>query len=157
MVLEMEVSVRYPNLTNQTNYNPLACYYSGSYTKFTFFMIVLTLSLMGNVLVVVVFIRNKTLRTSVNYFIANMAVSDVFIPFTYLLPFVTGITYKDNRWLFDGVVGSSLCKATYYIWHVSRFVSLFSMIFGATDRFQAILFPLRPALITEARDRKSVV
>ena len=44
------------------------------------FVVLFLTSVIGNFLVVVVFYRNKTLRTPVHYLIVNMAVSNLIIP-----------------------------------------------------------------------------
>ena len=65
--------------------------------------LVLFLSLMGNLLVVAVFYRNKTLRTPVHYFIVNMAISDLIIP-VVVLPLVIAKEHNDSLWMLDEVI-----------------------------------------------------
>lgn len=141
------------NLTNQTSHNTLACFYSSQRYVIIFIALIigLMISLTGNMLVVTIFTRDKTLRTSVNYFIVNIAISDVLISMTCLAPIVSRILYKDNRWFADGILGSILCKFTFYFLQVSRFVSMFSMMVIAAERYRAVLFPYRCDLISEKR------
>ena len=42
--------------------------------------LIMSLALVGNLLVILVFKRNLTTRTNTNYFIVNMAVSDLLFP-----------------------------------------------------------------------------
>ena len=149
--IKMNDTSHYSNLTN-----PFECSYPVDYPRFIGLMILLVISLTGNLLVILVFYRNKTLRNSVHYFIVNMAASDVFLQFTYLLPILSGILHKDNRWLLDGILGSALCKFTFFSWQVSRLVSLFSMMVTAFDRFRGILYPLKQALISRKRIPKAI-
>ena len=102
---------------------------------------------MGNVLLVAEFYRNKTLRTSVPYFIVNVAISDLIIPIFYL-PWMISYTYDDGLWLVDGVLGTVLCKLVWIACPVSTVVSMFSMIMIAADRFRAVLFPMRSAFFS---------
>ena len=50
------------------------------------YSIVLLVALIGNVLIILVFSKYKPLRKSINYFVVNMAVSDLFTPLT-IMPF----------------------------------------------------------------------
>ena len=49
------------------------------------YSIVLLVALIGNVLIILVFSKYKPLRKSINYFVVNMAVSDLFTPLTIML------------------------------------------------------------------------
>ena len=67
------------------------------------FLIILAIYLLiGNVLVVAVVYRNKTLRAAVHYFIANMAISrfDLVIPMANLSWKISN-AYNDSVWLVD--------------------------------------------------------
>ena len=105
------------------------------------------LSFIGNLLIVAVFCRNKTLRTHVHYFITNMAVSDLIILAVVLPWFITGASY-DGVWLVDGLTGSILCKFVYVALAISVTVSIFGMIAIAVERFHGILFAMKPPLIS---------
>ena len=83
----------------------------------------MTFSFTGNGLLVAVFYRNKTLRTTVHYFIVNMAISDLIIPVVHL-PWEISSTYHDGLWLVDGVLGTVLCKLVFNAWSVSTVVSI---------------------------------
>lgn len=116
------------------------------------YSIFMTLSLVGNVLVVAVYYRNKTLRTAVHYFIVNMAISDLIIPVVILPEFISYV-YHDDVWLADGVLGTVLCKLVMIAWKVSILVSLFSMMTIAIDRFHGILFPMKSTLFSRNKCR----
>ena len=111
------------------------------------FTLIMVLSLIGNFLIVAVFYTDRTLRTPINTFIVNMAISDLIIP-VITLPWKITTVYHDGLWLVGGVVGTVLCKLTRSSWSVSTFVSIFSMIAIAVDRFHAVLFPIRLPLIS---------
>ena len=138
------------NFTNQTSYSLPWC--SGSWpsttVEFTTYLFLTTFLLMGNVLLVAVFYRNKTLRTAVHYFIVNMAVSDLILPLIYL-PWLISETYLDSLWLVEGVLGTVLCKLVKITELVSAEVSIFSMVAIAVDRFRAVLFPMKSVLLSQ--------
>ena len=91
-----------------------------------------------------------------HYFIANMAVSDLIIP-VVVLPWQISETCHDGVWLVTGVPGSILCKLLWVAWDVSFVVSLLSMITIAVDRFHAVLFAMKPPLISRKTRRIIIV
>ena len=109
--------------------------------------LVLFLSLIGNFLVVAVFYRNKTLRTPVHYFIVNMAISDLIFP-VVVLPLEIAKNCYGGQWMVNGVIGTLLCKLRMVAFSIFTNVSILSMVSIAVDRFHAILFAMRPPLIS---------
>ena len=142
-------SYQFANAANQTSLGADSCTGSplSKILQITTSLILLICSLNGNVLVVAVFYRNRTLRTAVHYFIANMAISDLMIPVVYL-PLKISNAYNDGLWFVDGVIGVFLCKSVHVVWSLSVFVSVFSMVTIAADRFSGILSPMKPALFS---------
>ena len=116
--------------------------------KITTYSVVMAFSLIGNLLIVAVYYRDKTLRSPVHSFIVNMAVSDLLIPLVFL-PAMIGEAYYDQEWLVTGIFGSVLCKVVWSVRCVSTVVSVLSMVAMAVDRFHAMVFPLKPRLISQ--------
>ena len=148
-MVKVNGSESFLNATNQTLHSSARC--TGSFppmsVSLTIYSILMIFSLIGNLLVIAVFYRNKSLRTAVHYFIVNMAISDLIMPLIYL-PWMISETYLDGLWLVDGILGTVLCKFVYIAWGISTCVSILSMLGIAADRFYAILFPLKPALFS---------
>lgn len=120
------------------------------------YCILLLVSLIGNCLIVAVFFMNKTLRTTTNYLMLNMAVSDLLIP-TIALPWLISVTYLSNVWLVGGTLGEILCKVVCMAPSVSLVVSTLSMTVIAVDRFHGIFFAMKPALISIQMRRRILV
>ena len=146
MMIELNESNWLQNVTSKT---------TKAATIATSFL-VLFLSLMGNFLVIAVFYRNKTLRTPVHYLIVNMAVSDLIIPVVFV-PLVIAEQYYDGLWMFDGVIGTLLCKLEKVAWSISITVSILSMVSIAVERFHAILFAMKPPLISRKKCLQGIV
>ena len=111
---------------------------------------ILVSSLAGNVLIVAIFFRDKTLQTAVNYFIVNMCVSDLMLS-SFNLPLRIIIKYDDNFLLVDRTPPEVLCKANSVVYGTTVLVSLFNMTLLAADRFRAIIFPMKPALFSQKK------
>ena len=99
-------------------------------------------SLFGNLLVVTVVYRERRMRTTVNFLIVNMAVSD-FLCTLFVIPKVITqtFTYQD-AWFIEGTAGDALCKIVLFIQDVTVAVSLLSLLMIAIERYTAISSPL---------------
>ena len=91
------------------------------------------------------------MRKPINFFIVNMAMSDLLFPIVYFPSIVAKINY--GYWLLGSPVGQALCKLHNVLLSVSVFVSIQSLVLIAVDRFGAVVFPLRSPLISSKRCR----
>ncbi|KAM4888005.1 kiSS-1 receptor [Thomomys bottae] len=102
-----------------------------------FFAALMALGLVGNSLVIYVICRHKQMRTVTNFYIANLAVTDV----TFLLccvPF-TALLYPLPAW----VLGDFMCKFVNYIQQVSVQATCATLTAMSLDRWYVTVFPLR--------------
>ena len=151
---ERNRSERLTNVTNHSFYAiPFCTGIEPSKTvTVTIYLILMLCSLLGNLFIVAVFFKNKSLRTNVHYFIMNMAISDLIIPVIYLPRWIT-IEFHGWLWLVDGVLGTVLCKLVAMSLEVSYSASMLSMIAIAAHRFHAVLFSRKLALFTRNKRR----
>ena len=115
------------------------------------YCLVFAVSLTGNALIGIVVYKTRSLRNPVNYFIANMAISDLLFPI-FPIPQVL-VQLNANTWLIDGPLGQALCKLSGYLVDLSSAVSIQSLVIIAVDRYRAVVFPLRSLLISSKRGR----
>ncbi|KAI8522245.1 Neuropeptide FF receptor 2 [Branchiostoma belcheri] len=97
-------------------------------------------SIIGNILVILVVLKIPRMRTVTNYFILNLAVSDILVAI-FCMPF----TLVDNiirGWIF----GDVMCKLSPAVQVVSVSASLFTLVGIAFDRFFAIVHPTKHAI-----------
>ncbi|XP_045687479.1 kiSS-1 receptor isoform X3 [Phyllostomus hastatus] len=102
-----------------------------------FFGVLMLLGLTGNLLVIFVICRHKQMRTVTNFYIANLAATDV----TFLLccvPF-TALLYPLPAW----VLGDFMCKFVNYIQQVSVQATCATLTAMSVDRWYVTVFPLR--------------
>ena len=108
--------------------------------------LILLVSLAGNSLIVMLVYKTPNLRKPINYFIANMASSDLLC--ILALSMCYWILARLNRsWIIGGQFGQAFCKLISFLPTVSSFVSIQNLILIAVDRFGAVVFPLRSPLI----------
>jgi len=110
---------------------------------FTLTLCVISIAaLIGNVLVVLTFIKTPSLRISTNYYIVNMAVSDL-LAALFNWPLYAAEGMLTPKVFISGTSASSVCKLEMYLRAVSQSVSVLSLVLIALDRFVAIVFPLK--------------
>ena len=110
------------------------------------YCLLFVVSLTGNSLIGLIVYKTKTMRKPINFFIVNMAMSDLLYPI-FLFPWkITGVHV--GFWLISGPLGEALCKLVPFLTDVSTAVSIQSLVLIAVDRFGAVVFPLRSPLIS---------
>ena len=111
------------------------------------FFPVFLVSLVGNIFIGIIVYKTKSLKKPVNYFIANMAMSDLVYPIS-MLPRDVASLFISSSWLVSGPLGQALCKLVSFSIEVSTVVSSQSLVLIAVDRFGTVVFPLRSPLIS---------
>ena len=80
-------------------------------------------------------------RKPINYFVANMAMSDLLYSI-FWLPWRLSLMHTKS-WLIGGQFGDTLCKLVPFFGDVPMIVSVQNLVLIAVDRFGAVVFPLR--------------
>ena len=105
------------------------------------YCLILLFSLVGNSLICIIVYKTRTMRKPTNFFIVNMAMSDLLYPIL-LFPWALANLYVDS-WLVSGALGQALCKLSWFLPNVSTVVSIQSLILISVDRFGAVVLPYR--------------
>ncbi|XP_006017627.1 kiSS-1 receptor [Alligator sinensis] len=101
------------------------------------FVALLVLGLAGNSLVIYVISRHQPMRTVTNFYIANLATTDI-IFLVCCVPF-TAMLYPLPGWVF----GEFMCKFVNYIQQVSVQATCMTLTAMSVDRWYVTVFPLR--------------
>ena len=104
-------------------------------------------SLVGNIFIGIIVYKTKSLKKPVNYFIANMAMSDLVFPIS-MFPIDVASLFISGSWLISGPLGQAFCKLVSFSIEVSVLVSSQSLVLIAVDRFGTVVFPLRSPVIS---------
>ena len=139
------------NLTAQAQQNSLCVAVNSpaeNISSVCAYSLILLLSFFGNVLIIIIIFKYRDLRKTTNYFIVNMAVSDLIFALV-VFPFqITGLMTASSHWPVRGILGSLFCKLFHFANPVSIQVSAQSLVWIAIDRFVAVVFPMRIGLIS---------
>lgn len=106
------------------------------------YFFIIFFSVAGNILVAMVVFRVHSMQRAVNFFIVNMAMSDLLITLVYM-PRVVSILLAGYKWLSRGIAGLVLCKTVYFIHETALSVSIFSAVCISGERFVAVVRPLK--------------
>ncbi|XP_061841742.1 neuropeptide FF receptor 1-like [Nerophis lumbriciformis] len=117
-------------------YYPHALYVATSYMLA--YLFIFLLCMVGNLLVCLIVLGSRRMRTVTNMFILNLAVSDLLvgifcIPTTLVDNLITG-------WPFSKI----MCKLSGFVQGVSVSASVFTLVAIAVERFRCIVYPLYP-------------
>ncbi|XP_035260779.1 neuromedin-K receptor-like isoform X2 [Anguilla anguilla] len=104
------------------------------------YALIVVVSVTGNVTVIWIILAHRRMRTVTNYFIVNLAFSDVSMAaFNTVFNFVYAL---HNDWYF----GLGYCRFQNFFPITAMFSSIYSMTAIAVDRYMAIIYPLKPRL-----------
>ncbi|XP_034533836.1 cholecystokinin receptor-like [Notolabrus celidotus] len=101
------------------------------------YVLIFLLSVVGNLLIILVLMLNKRMRTVTNCFLLSLALSDLMMAI-FCMPF----TLIPNI-LNDFIFGGTMCKAISYLMGISVSISTFSLVAIAFERYSAICNPLK--------------
>uniref|UniRef100_A0A3B3I3C1 Neuropeptide FF receptor 1 n=1 Tax=Oryzias latipes TaxID=8090 RepID=A0A3B3I3C1_ORYLA len=133
----LNVSANFTNITFFPYYQHSLYVAAGYFLAYTFIFL---LCMVGNILVCLIVLENRCMRTVTNLFILNLAISDLLvgifcIPTTLVDNLITG-------WPFSNTV----CKMSGFVQGVSVSASVFTLVAIAVERFRCIVYPLQPKL-----------
>ena len=104
----------------------------------------------ANSLVTIAFLTNISLRTSTNYFIVNMAVSDLLSSATnWPLAGTEGLLSRKHT--IGGSMAAFVCKLGMYSRAVSQTVSVESLLLIVVERYIAIVLPFKALRVSKRR------
>ncbi|KAJ6661558.1 hypothetical protein lerEdw1_013797, partial [Lerista edwardsae] len=104
------------------------------------YLSVVIASIVGNGAVIWIILAHQRMRTVTNYFIVNLAVSDLLT--SALNTFFNFIYASHNVWYF----GEGFCRFLNFVPITAMFVSIYSMTAVAADRYMAIIYPFKRKL-----------
>lgn len=110
------------------------------------YILIIAISLIGNSMVVAVVFKNQRMWTTVNFYIVNLAVADLII--TLYMPRMFTMAFEGFEWVVGGITGEIFCKMSILLNQVPMIVSIFTVVAISFDRFNAVVFPLKPLVST---------
>ncbi|KAK7505364.1 hypothetical protein BaRGS_00003526, partial [Batillaria attramentaria] len=142
---------------NVTSPRPLSPpqYYSSLYRAIavTLSSIVFTVGLVGNILVVIVIARTRSMHTTTNCYLLSLAVADCLVLVAATFPAVPETFFRVNEWPF----GEALCPVLIYAQYVGIDASSLSITAFTIERYIAICHPIRAQTICTVSRAKRII
>ena len=108
-----------------------------SFLKVFFYIMIMIVSLAGNIMIILVISLNKELKKSTNLFILNLAICDLAILFSCI--WVQTLLTFNKYWL----LGKIFCKINSFTQMVSIISSVLTLSIISCDRYIGIIYPLK--------------
>ncbi len=97
------------------------------------FALITAVGLIGNCMVIIVILRKRHMRTTINLLLLNLAFCDVTF-LTVCVPFVA-YHYAADNWL----IGDVMCKLTQFLLYVTVYVTVYILVVVSALRFMTIV------------------
>ena len=111
--------------------------------KITMYVSIIVTSLVGNILIISVTRRTRSMQKVAFHFVVNMAIADLLTTLINI-PDSLSVEIRDSsEWMITGDFGIVLCKLLPFCQEVCAFCSILSLLAIALDRFFAICLPLK--------------
>ncbi|XP_032717300.1 C-C chemokine receptor type 8 [Lontra canadensis] len=108
-----------------------------------FYCVLFVFGLLGNILVILVLVACKKLRSITDVYLLNLVLSDLLFVFSF--PFQTH--YQLDQWVF----GTVMCKVVSGFYYIGFFSSMFFITLMSVDRYLAIVHAVYAMKVRTAR------
>ena len=105
----------------------------------------LTVSLVGNILLIYIVWKKPDARSLTSFMFVNMAVADLLVTLV-VIPYTVSDLYTGGVWPMSGLIGEITCKTVLYVAFFTISTSILCLMFMAVDRFYAVVYPLQRLL-----------
>lgn len=93
-------------------------------------------SLVGNILVCFLIVKNRHLRNVTNYSVMNLSIADLLIT-VFCIPVVTVDLYITDEWIF----GKASCKLVSFVQNVALSAAILNLTVISVEKFLMVWFP----------------
>lgn len=133
--------------------------YFGHIVMIGAYSLIMVVSLLGNGAVCILVASNSSsyLKSTINYFLVNLALSDLVIPIVVASRRIFEISTWNEEWRVKGDFGNFLCKLVFFVSDMSPIVSILSFLFMSVDRLIAIVFPFLAIRFSQSNAKKYLV
>ncbi|XP_053312029.1 motilin receptor [Spea bombifrons] len=114
-------------------------------------LLVMVVGLIGNAITILIIKTYKDMKTTTNFYLSSMAVSDMII--LLCLPFDLYRLWKSRPWIF----GDFLCKFQNFISEGCTYSTILHITALSMERYLAICFPLKAKVFITKRRVKVVI
>lgn len=116
--------------------------------------VVFTFGILGNILVVVVIIRTRSMHTTTNCYLLSLALADSLVLLTATLPAIPEPFFRVDEWPF----GRIMCPVLVFLQYLGVDISSLSITAFTIERYIAICHPMKAqTMCTVSRAKRIIV
>ncbi|XP_049938852.1 neuropeptides capa receptor-like [Schistocerca serialis cubense] len=101
------------------------------------YSVIFVTGVLGNVAVCAVIVRSPSMRTTTNYYLFSLAISDLIL-LLLGLPNEVSVYWQQYPW----VLGTGVCKLRALVSEMSSYVSVLTIVAFSLERYLAICYPI---------------
>ena len=135
--------------------DPNQLYYSKSYSavSMALYFVIFMFGMIGNVMVVCVILRSKTMHTATNCYLLSLAIADSLILIAATLPGIAEPMFQIKEWPW----GRVMCSTLVFLQYLGINASTLSIAAFTIERYIAICHPLKAHVICSVNRAKRIM
>ncbi|XP_060063137.1 thyrotropin-releasing hormone receptor-like [Ylistrum balloti] len=115
--------------------------------------IIFVIGMLGNILVIVVISRRRSMQTPTNCYLISLSVADCLLLLSATLPAIPQPFFRRNHWPW----GRALCSLLVFVQYLGADASALSITAFTLERYIAICHPMKAQTICTARRAKRII
>ena len=141
--------------SNSTKELPSLMYYSMDYriVGFLFVSLIFVVGLVGNIMVVVVVARTRSMHSPTNCYLVSLAVADCFVLISAPLPTLVEYFLPVNMW----IMGRAMCSLMVFIQYLGINASSLSITAFSIERYVGICHPIKAQTMCTVKRAKKII
>ncbi len=136
------------NQRNEWFYSPLQ-----KLTITVFLPIISVFGLIGNSALLIIIARIRGMRTITNFYLGNLAVSDLLFVFVALISYVRLYYVSNGLFVVDNISSPVMCVLHEFSLHIFYFASVGFVVLVSSERFYAVCCPIRYRILNHSKKR----
>ncbi|XP_033755297.1 thyrotropin-releasing hormone receptor-like [Pecten maximus] len=116
-------------------------------------LVIFMIGILGNLLVIVVISRRRSMQTPTNCYLISLSVADCLLLLSATLPSIPEPLFRRNHWPW----GRAMCSLLVFVQYLGADASALSITAFTLERYIAICHPMKAQTICTARRAKRII
>lgn len=118
-----------------------------------FASVIFIVGVLGNILVVIVVARTRTMHTPTNCYLLSLAVADCIVLISATLPSIPEYFFQIDQWIW----GSGMCPILVFLQYLGSSASALSITAFTVERYIAICHPMKAQTMCTVKRAKRII
>ncbi|XP_069114381.1 thyrotropin-releasing hormone receptor-like [Argopecten irradians] len=116
-------------------------------------LVIFTVGILGNLLVIIVISRRRSMQTPTNCYLISLSVADCLLLLSATLPSIPEPFFRRNHWPW----GRAMCSVLVFVQYLGADASALSITAFTLERYIAICHPMKAQTICTTRRAKRII